>query len=66
MKKDIQTAAQKRPYMMPQMLSVVISHIEMLAASNDAPEVHTSSDKASTGYEALTKEHSSSIWDNEW
>ena len=65
MKKDIQTAAQKRPYMMPQMLSVVISHTQMLAASGD-PEVHTSSDKASTDYQALTKESSSSIWDNEW
>ena len=66
MKKDIQTAAQKRPYMMPQMLSVVISHIEMLAASNDVPEVHTSNDKASTDYQALTKESSSDIWYNEW
>ena len=66
MKKDIQTAAKKRPYMMPQMLSVVISHIEMLAASDNAPLVHTSDEKASTDYEALTKEHSSSIWDNEW
>ena len=65
MKKDIQTAAQKRPYMMPQMLSVVISHTQMLAASGD-PEVHTSRDKASTDYQALTKESSSSIWDNEW
>jgi hypothetical protein len=65
MKKDIQTAAQKRPYMMPQMLSVVISHTQMLAASGD-PEVHTSNDKASTDYQALTKESSSSIWDNEW
>ena len=52
--------------MMPQMLSVVISHIEMLAASDNAPLVHTSDEKASTDYEALTKEHSSSIWDNEW
>ena len=65
MNKHIQTAAQKRPYMMPQMLSVVISHTQMLAASGD-PEVHTSSDKASTDYQALTKESSSSIWDNEW
>ena len=65
MNKHIQTAAQKRPYMMPQMLSVVISHTQMLAASGD-PVVHTSSDKASTDYQALTKESSSSIWDNEW
>lgn len=65
MNKHIQTAAQKRSYMMPQMLSVVISHIEMLAASGD-PVVHTSSDKASTDYEALTKESSPDIWDNEW
>ena len=65
MKKDIQTAAQKRPYMMPQMLSVVISHTQMLAASGD-PLVRTSSDKASTDYQALTKEGSSDIWDNEW
>ena len=65
MKKDIQTAAQKRPYMMPQMLSVVISHTKMLAASGD-PLVRTSNDKASTDYQALTKESSSDIWDNEW
>ena len=66
MKKDIQTAAQKRPYMMPQMLSVVSSHTEPPAARDKAPLVHTSDGQASTDYEALTKEHSSSIWDNEW
>ena len=65
MKKDIQTAAQKRPYMSPQLLTLVISHTQMLAASGD-PLVRTSSDKASTDYQALTKEGSSDIWDNEW
>lgn len=66
MNKHIQTAAQKRPYMSPQLLTLVISHTQMLAASNDVLEVHTSNDKASTDYQALTKESSSSIWDDEW
>ena len=65
MNKHIQTAAQRRPYTTPRLLTLVISHTRMLAAS-DNPVVHTSSDKASTDYEALTKESSSSIWDNEW
>ena len=65
MNKHIQTAAQKRPYMSPQLLTLVISHTQMLAASGD-PLVRTSSDKASTDYEALTKESSPGIWDDEW
>ena len=65
MNKHIQTAAQKRPYMSPQLLTLVISHTQMLAASGDLL-VRTSSDKASTDYEALTKESSPDIWDDEW
>lgn len=66
MKKDIQTAAQKRPYTTPQQLMLVISHTQMLAASDVIPAVRTSSDKASTSHEALTKESSPNVWDADW
>ncbi len=65
MKKVYQTAAIKRPYLSPQLLAIALSSFEMLAASGDAPEVHTTTDKASTEHEALTKE-SKNIWDEDW
>ena len=40
--------------------------MQMLAASGD-PEVHTTSEKASTGYEVLVKENKSyNVWDDDW
>lgn len=63
MKKVYLTAALKRPYMIPQMLVVALSSTGMLAEST--PEVHTSSEKASTETEALTRE-SKNIWDEKW
>ena len=40
--------------------------MQMLAASGD-PEVHTTTEKASTSHEALVKEDKSySIWDDDW
>ena len=39
--------------------------MQMLAASGD-PEVHTTTEKASTSHEALTKGNSYRIWDDDW
>lgn len=63
MKKVYLTTALKRPYMMPQMHVVALSSTGMLAQST--PKVYTSSEKASTEKDALTKE-SNSIWDESW
>ena len=56
---------QKKAYQEPCMTVLRTAPIQMLAASGD-PEVHTTSDKASTSHEALTKVNSYSIWDDDW
>ena len=59
-------AADKRPYVAPAMLELHIISTQMLAASGD-PEVHTTSEKASTDYDALVKEDKSyNVWDDDW
>lgn len=63
MKQFCRTAAQKRPYLAPELLCVHVTSAKMLSTSG--PEVYTTSEKASTEYEALTKEHQS-VWDVEW
>jgi len=41
--------------------------MQMLAASGDTPEVHTTSEKASTDYNALVKEDKSyNVWNDDW
>jgi len=64
MKQILQLAAQKRPYVTPVLLEVPLTTTQMLAGSGD-PDVHTTSEKASTEYEVLTKE-SHNIWNDEW
>ena len=57
---------QKKPYEAPALAIVRTAPMQMLAASGD-PEVHTTSDKASTGCEALVKEEKSyNVWDDDW
>ena len=48
---------QKKAYQEPCMTVLRTAPMQMLAASGD-PEVHTTSDKASTSHEALTKGNS--------
>lgn len=57
---------EKHPYDAPSLMVVSISSANMLAASNDAPEVHTTTEKASTEYGALVKDQNSNIWDENW
>lgn len=64
MKKILQPAAQKRPYMTPALLEVPLTTKRMLALSGD-PFVYTTSEKANTDYGVLTRE-SHNIWDDEW
>ena len=57
---------QKKAYQEPSMTVLRTAPMQMLAASGDAPEVHTTDEKASTSHEALTKGNSYSIWDDDW
>lgn len=63
MKKILQPAAQKRPYLAPELLCVHVTSAKMLSTSG--PEVYTTSEKASTDYDALSRERQS-VWDEEW
>ncbi len=66
MKQIYQSAAQKRPYLAPRLLTVQISSMQMISLSG-APEVYTTSEKASTDYDALVKENKNNgVWDDEW
>ena len=66
MKQNIMKAAQKRPYEAPELLAVCVAPTQMLAGSGD-PEVHTTSSKANTNYDALTKEDKNyNVWDDDW
>ena len=57
---------QKKAYQEPCMTVLRTAPMQMLAASGD-PEVHTTTEKASTSHEALVKEDKSySIWDDDW
>ena len=57
---------QKKAYQEPCMMVLHTAPMQMLAGSGD-PEVHTTSDKASTGCEALVKEETSyNVWDDDW
>lgn len=63
MKQLCRTAAQKRPYLAPELLCIHITSAKMISTSG--PEVYTTSEKASNDYDALSKEHQS-VWDDEW
>ena len=59
---------QKKAYQEPCMTVLHTAPMQMLAASGD-PEVQTTSEKASTDYDALVKGSSRSnysVWDNDW
>ena len=57
----------KLPYKEPALMVVCIASENVIAGSGDAPEVHTSSEKASNDYDALVKsQNSNSIWDENW
>lgn len=62
MKQLCRTAAQKRPYLAPELLCVHITSVKMLSSSD--PDVYTTSGKASKDYDALSKENNT--WDDEW
>jgi len=67
MNKNMQ-AAQKRPYETPALLTIRVAPTQMLAVSGD-PKVQTTSEKASTDYDALVKGSSRSdysVWDDDW
>ena len=56
---------QKKPYNEPCLTVLHTVTIHMLAASH--PEVHTTSEKASNSYDALTKENRNyNAWDDDW
>lgn len=58
---------QKKAYQEPCMTVLRTAPMQMLAASGDAPEVHTTSSKASMEYDALVKEDKSyNFWDDDW
>ena len=58
---------QKRPYNEPCLTVLRTAPIMVLAASGDTPEVHTTSEKASTDYNALVKEDKSyNVWNDDW
>lgn len=62
------TTSEKRPYVSPAILELLITSTQMLAASGD-PRVQTSSEKASVDYDALVKGSSRSnydVWDDDW
>ena len=59
---------QKKEYQEPCMTVLRTAPMQMLAASGD-PEVQTTSEKASTDYDALVKGSSRSnysVWDDDW
>ena len=67
MKQDIMKAVQKRPYEAPSLFIICLAPARMLANSGDDPKVYTTSEKASTDYDALVKgQNSTGIWDDEW
>ena len=49
----------------PAIIVVSIASANLFAVSED-PEVHTSTQKASTDYDALVKDQSTNVWDEEW
>ena len=55
---------QKRPYEAPSMFILCLAPARMLANSDGAPDVYTTSEKASTDYDALVKENN--IWGDDW
>lgn len=65
MEKDIMNVRRKHPYDVPTLMVVSIASAKLFAASGD-PEVHTSTEKASTDYDALVKDKSTNVWDEEW
>jgi hypothetical protein len=59
---------QKKAYQEPCMTVLRTAPMQMLATSGD-PEVQTTSEKASTDYDALVKGSSRSnysVWDDDW
>lgn len=67
MKQDILNTAQKRCYEAPSLFILCLAPARMLANSDGAPDVYTTSDKASTDYDALVKgQNNNGIWDEEW
>ena len=56
----------KKPYKTPVMTVVCMAPMQMLAASDDTPEVHTTTETVSTSHEALTRGYDYNDWDNDW
>lgn len=56
----------KTTYKTPVLTVVCTAPMQMLAASGDTPEVHTTTEKVSTSHEALTRGYHHKIWDNDW
>lgn len=57
---------QKKPYNEPCLTVLRTAPIMMLAASGETPEVHTTSEKASTSHEALVKDNNYDVWSDDW
>ena len=66
MEKEFLTAAGRRPYKMPALLTLHIHPTLMLAASGD-PQVGKTSEKASKDAEILVKDDNDyNVWDDDW
>ena len=58
------TKVQKRPYMMPAILTQQVTLTQIMAGSDD-PKVQTTDQKADIGYDALGKSNYFNAWDDD-